>query len=71
MDKYKYGTYHKGYFRGVINVCLNLKMCEDNIFIPSIPSKLRITLVPYVSHSYINGYNGSNDSPIFLLARHN
>ena len=34
MDKYKYGTYHKGYFLGGSNIYLNLVTCEDNIVIP-------------------------------------
>ena len=33
MDKYEYGMYHKGSFRGV-NINLNLKTCEDKVFIP-------------------------------------
>ena len=28
-DKYKYGTYHKGYFRGGINIDLTLITCKD------------------------------------------
>ena len=34
MAKYKYGTYHKGYFRGDSNSDINLIMCEDKIVIP-------------------------------------
>ena len=32
--KYKYGTYHKGSFRGGSNKHLSLITCEDKIFIP-------------------------------------
>ena len=33
--KYKDGTYHKGYFRGVSNIHLSLITCKDTIFITS------------------------------------
>ena len=33
-DKYKDGTYHKGYFRGVSNTDINLIMCKGKIVIP-------------------------------------
>ena len=36
MAKYKEGTYRKCPFCGGINIDLNLIMCEDHIFIPSI-----------------------------------
>ena len=36
IDKYKYSTYHKVYFRGGINIDLNFIMCEDKIVIPYI-----------------------------------
>ena len=36
MAKYKDGTYHEGYFRGGINLDINLITCKDKIFIPSI-----------------------------------
>ena len=36
MAKYKDGRYHKGSFRGGINIDLNLIKCEDKIFIPII-----------------------------------
>ena len=45
MDKYKDGTYHKGYFLGGSNSDLNLIMCEDKIVIPS-------KLQSYVLHWY-------------------
>ena len=41
--KYKNGTCHQGYFRGVSNIYLRLIACKDKIFIPS---KLQI----YVLH---------------------
>ena len=34
-EKYKNGKYHKGYFRGVINIDINLIMCKDKIVILS------------------------------------
>ena len=43
--KYKDGTYHKGYFRGGINIYLKLKMCKDKIIIPSI-------IQSYIVHWY-------------------
>ena len=45
MAKYEDGTYHKGYFRGGINIDLSLIKCEDNIVILSI-------LKRYVLHWY-------------------
>ena len=35
MDKYKYGTYHKGYLNGGSNDNLKLIKCEDKIVIRS------------------------------------
>ena len=35
IDKYKYGTYHKGSFRVGSNINLKLIMCEDEIVILS------------------------------------
>ena len=43
--KYKDGTYHKGYFRGVSNIDLKLITCKDKIVIPS-------KLQSYVLHWY-------------------
>ena len=34
MDKYKFYTYHKGSFPGVINIDLNPITCKYNNFIP-------------------------------------
>ena len=34
ISKYKNGTYHKGSFRGVRNIDINLIMCADNVVIP-------------------------------------
>ena len=34
IDKYKNGTYHKGYFRGGSNIDLKIIMCKNRIFIP-------------------------------------
>ena len=34
LAKYKYGTYHKGYFSGGGNIDLNLITCKDKIVIP-------------------------------------
>ena len=31
MDKYKYGTYHKGYFPVSINDNLKIIMCTDKV----------------------------------------
>ena len=45
MAKYKDCTYHEGYFIGERNIDINLKPCEDNIFIPS-------KLQSYVLHWY-------------------
>ena len=45
MSKYKYGTYHKGYLRGVININVILITCEDKIVIQKI-------LQMYVLHWY-------------------
>ena len=45
MDKYKNGTYHKGYFRGGNNENLRLITCKDKIVIPS-------KLQNYVLHWY-------------------
>ena len=45
MDKYKYGTYHKGSFCGGRNNNLNLITCEDEIVIPS-------KIQSYVLHWY-------------------
>ena len=33
MDKYKYDSYDKGYFRGGSNININIITCEDNIVI--------------------------------------
>ena len=44
-DKYKDGTYHKGYFCGGGNIYLKLIMCKDNIVISSL-------LKSYVVHWY-------------------
>ena len=63
------GTYQKGYFRGISNIYLNLITCKDNIIIQPILKKLQIALVPYISPSSRNGYNGGNDFPTFVLAR--
>ena len=49
MDKYKNGTYHKGYFCRGSNIDLNLIMCKDKIFIPSI---LQIYVL-YWWHTYL------------------
>ena len=43
--KYKYGTYHKGYFCGGSNIDLNLITCKDNIVNTS-------KLQSYVLHWY-------------------
>ena len=43
--KYKYGMYHKGYFRGGSNIDLKLITCKDKIVIPS-------KLQSYVVHWY-------------------
>ena len=32
--KYKDGTYHKGSFRGVVNIDIKLITCKDKIVIP-------------------------------------
>ena len=45
MDKYKYGTYHKGSFPGDSNDNLKLIMCKDKSFIPS-------KIQSYVIHWY-------------------
>ena len=45
MDKYKYDSYDKGYFRGGSNININIITCEDNIVILSIIQK-------YVLHWY-------------------
>ena len=45
MAKYKYGTYHKGYFGGGSNIYLKLITCKDNSVIPS---KIQV----YVLHWY-------------------
>ena len=45
IAKYKDGTYHKGYFRGGSNIGLNLKICEDKIFVLS-------KLQSYILHWY-------------------
>ena len=45
IDKYKYGMYHKGSFRGVSNIDLNLIKCKENSVILSI-------LQSYVLHWY-------------------
>ena len=45
MVTYKYGIYHKGYFRGGSNINLKLIKYEVNIFIPS-------TLQSYALHFY-------------------
>ena len=45
MDKYEDGTYQFFYFCGGSNIDLNLRTCEDNIFIPSI-------IQSYVLHWY-------------------
>ena len=34
IAKYKYVTYHKGYFRGGSNIDIKLITCEDKIVIP-------------------------------------
>ena len=47
--KYKDGTYHKGYFRGGINIELSLITCKDNIVIPS---KLQSDVVHWY-HTYL------------------
>ena len=44
-DKYKYGTYHKGYFCQGRNIDISLKMCKNNIVILS-------KLQSYVLHWY-------------------
>ena len=49
MARYKYGTYHKGYFRGGSNIDLNLKKCKDNIVITEILQGY----VLYWCHMYI------------------
>ena len=36
LAKNKMGTYHKGYFCGGIHINLNILMCDNRIFIPSI-----------------------------------
>ena len=35
IAKYKYGTYYKGFFSGVINIDVNLITCKVKIVIPS------------------------------------
>ena len=45
IDKCKYGTYHKGYFHGGINIDLSLITCNNKIVIPS-------KIQSYVLHSY-------------------
>ena len=34
IDKYKYGTYHKGYFRGGSNIDFSLITCKRKMVIP-------------------------------------
>ena len=45
MDKYKDGTYYKGYFSGGSNIHFNLIMCEDKIIITKM-------IKSYVLHRY-------------------
>ena len=70
MAKYEDGTYHKGSFRGIINIGLNLIKCEDKIVIPK-------KIQSYVLHWYhtyllhpIMDRNGINYVPKFVLAHH-
>ena len=49
MAKYKYGTYHKGYFRGGSNIDINLITCKDKFVIPS---KLQSYIVHWY-HTYL------------------
>ena len=65
--KYKDSMYHKDYFCGGSNIDLKLITCNR---FPINTSKLRSTLVPYISTSPRNGYNGGDDLPTFVLARH-
>ena len=45
MDKYKYGKYHEGYFRGGSNIDIKLITCEDKVDVLEI-------LQSYVLHCY-------------------
>ena len=70
IAKYKYRTYNKVYFRGGSNNNLNLITCEDNIFIPSKFQSCVIHWYHTYIHHPVNRYNGGNDLPTFVLARH-
>ena len=47
--KYKYGTYHKGYFLGVSNIDISLITCKYKSFIPS---KLQSHVIHWY-HTYL------------------
>ena len=49
IAKYNNGIYHKGYFRGVSNIYLNLITCKYKIFIPP---KLQSYILHWC-HTYI------------------